>query len=42
MRTLYELCKPRQSVFDGEKREDVLNLSEFMEGKIDPEAVREE
>lgn len=42
MRTLYELCKPRQSVFDEKKREDVLNLSDLMEGKIDPAAFFEE
>lgn len=35
MKTLFELCKPRQSVFDETKREDVLNLSDLIEGKIE-------
>lgn len=26
MRTLFDLCKPRQSVFDENKRDDVLHL----------------
>jgi hypothetical protein len=42
MRSLYELCKPRQSVFDETKREDVLNLSDLVEGNIDPVAFFEE
>lgn len=42
MKTLYELCKPRQSVFDETKREDVLNLSDLVEGRISPAAFFEE
>lgn len=42
MRALYELCKPRKSVFDEKKREDVLNLSDLIEGKIDPASFFEE
>lgn len=42
MRTLFELCKPRESVFDETKREDVLNLSDLVEGRIDPAAFFEE
>lgn len=35
MKTLLDLCKPRASVFDETKREDVLNLSDLNEGNID-------
>lgn len=42
MRTLYELCKPRASVFDEKKREDVLNLSDLIDGKIDSNLFFEE
>jgi len=42
MKALYEVCKPRRSVFDETKREDVLNLSDLIEGKIDPESFFEE
>jgi predicted AAA+ superfamily ATPase len=42
MKTLFELCKPRASVFDEIKREDVLNLSDLIEGNIDPQAFFEE
>ncbi|MDD3040647.1 DUF499 domain-containing protein [Bacteroides sp.] len=38
MKTLFDLCKPRHSVFDETKREDVLNLSDLMDGRIDPVA----
>ena len=31
MKTLFEVCKPRESVFDEYKREDVLNLSDLVE-----------
>ncbi|WP_029545831.1 DUF499 domain-containing protein [Selenomonas sp. AB3002] len=37
MRTLFDLCKPRQSVFDENKRDDVLHLMNLIEKKIDPE-----
>lgn len=36
MKTLFELCKPRDSVFSETKREDVLNLSDLIENRIDP------
>lgn len=42
MKTLFELCKPRESVFDEKKREDVLNLSDLLDGKIDPASFFEE
>jgi predicted AAA+ superfamily ATPase len=42
MKTLFELCKPRESVFDETKREDVLNLSDLVEGRIDPATFFEE
>lgn len=36
MKTLFELCKPRDSVFNDTKREDVLNLSDLVENRINP------
>ena len=36
MKTLFEVCKPRESVFDECKREDVLNLSDLIENRINP------
>ncbi|KEI15170.1 DUF499 domain-containing protein [Clostridium novyi] len=36
MKTLFELCKPRESVFSETKREDVLNLSDLIENRINP------
>ena len=36
MKTLFEVCKPRESVFDEYKREDVLNLSDLIENRINP------
>ena len=42
MKTLFELCKPRESVFDETKREDVLNLSDLVEGRINPASFFEE
>jgi hypothetical protein len=35
MQTISALCKPRDSVFSDTKRDDVLNLSDLIEGKID-------
>lgn len=35
MQTVLQLCKPRDSVFQDTTREDVLNLSDFVEQKID-------
>lgn len=37
MKTLFELCKPRESVFSETKREDVLNLSDLIENRINPQ-----
>lgn len=34
METVYELCKPRQNVFQDTTRDDVLNLSDLVEDKI--------
>ena len=42
MKTLFELCKPRESVFEETKREDVLNLSDLIEGNIECVAFFEE
>jgi len=36
MQTVSSLCKPRDSVFTDTTRDDVLNLSDLIEGKIDP------
>lgn len=35
MQTVFELCKPRESVFLDTTRDDVLNLSDLVEKKID-------
>lgn len=35
MKTVFELCKPRPSVFADTTRDDVLNLSDLIENKID-------
>jgi len=35
MQTISVLCKPRESVFSDTNRDDVLNLSDLIEGKID-------
>ena len=35
MKTVFELCKPRESVFLDTTRDDVLNLSDLIENKID-------
>lgn len=36
MKTLYQACKPRQSVFDENKRDDVLELTDLIQNRIDP------
>ncbi|MDR1642517.1 MAG: DUF499 domain-containing protein [Clostridiales bacterium] len=36
MQTIAKLCEPRKNVFDDTSRDDVLNLSDFIQGKIDP------
>jgi hypothetical protein len=35
MKTVFELCKPRDSVFVDSTREDTLNLSNLKENTID-------
>ncbi|MHC6201758.1 hypothetical protein ACYULU_01025 [Breznakiellaceae bacterium SP9] len=35
MQTIKALCKPHDSVFSDTARDDVLNLSDLIEGKID-------
>ncbi len=42
MKSLFELCKPRKSVFDKTKRDDVLDLTDLVENKIDPSRFFEE
>ncbi|MDI6716472.1 MAG: DUF499 domain-containing protein [Actinomycetota bacterium] len=42
MNNLYELCKPRDSVFDETKRDDVLDVTDLIENKIDPNRFLEE
>ncbi|RJX26555.1 MAG: DUF499 domain-containing protein [Dethiobacter sp.] len=42
MKTLFELCKPRKSVFEETKREDVLNLSDLIEDNIECASFFEE
>ena len=36
MKSLFELCEPRDSVFDETKRDDVLDLTDLIENNIDP------
>ncbi|GFR36296.1 hypothetical protein TCEA9_21080 [Thermobrachium celere] len=42
MKTLFELCRPRESVFDETKRDDVLDLTDLIENRINPEQFFEE
>lgn len=42
MKTLYEVCKPRESVFDESKRDDTLDLSNLLDGSINGESFFEE
>ena len=37
MKTIADLCKPRQSVFSNDNNDYVLNLSDLIEGRIDAE-----
>lgn len=37
MKTIQKMLKPRESVFSDTARDDVLNLTDFAEGRIDPE-----
>lgn len=42
MKTLYESCKPRTSVFDANKREDTLDLSNLTDNSINGQDFFEE
>lgn len=42
MKTLFELCRPRDSVFDETKRDDVIDLTNLIENRINPEEFFEE
>ncbi|MGH7138336.1 MAG: DUF499 domain-containing protein, partial [Pirellulales bacterium] len=36
MKSLHDLCQPRASIFDPQKRDTVLDLTDLVDGKIDP------
>jgi hypothetical protein len=38
MKSLNQLCTPRQSVFDRNRRDDVLDLTDLLEDRINPDA----
>jgi predicted AAA+ superfamily ATPase len=42
MKTLKELCVPRQNVFDQSKSEDELDLTDLLEGNVEPAKFFEE
>jgi hypothetical protein len=42
LKTLFELCRPRDSVFDKNRKDDVVDLTNFIENKINPEEFFEE
>lgn len=42
MKTLFDSCKPRESVFDETKRDDVLDLTNLIENTINPDEFFEE
>lgn len=42
MKSIFELCKPRSSVFNGSDRDDVLDLSDLRDGTIDTQKFFEE
>lgn len=42
VKTLFDICKPRDSVFDVTKRDDVLDLTNLIENKINPSEFFEE
>lgn len=42
MKTLYEVCKPRESVFDESKRDDTLDLSNIVDSSINGQEFFEE
>jgi len=37
--TIFETCTPRQSVFDRQRRDTVLNLSDLLDGTLDESAA---
>jgi predicted AAA+ superfamily ATPase len=36
MKPIYELCSPRKSVFDPQRRDTVLDLTDLVDERIDP------
>ena len=42
MKTIRDMLKPRESVFSDTVRDDVLNLSDFAEGRVDKAKFFEE
>ena len=42
MESLYSLCTPKESVFDERLRDTVLDLTDFAEGSVDPDAFFDE
>ncbi|HBQ28796.1 MAG TPA: glycosyl transferase [Desulfotomaculum sp.] len=42
MKTLLELCNPRESVFEETKRDDVLDLTDLVENRVNPAEFFEE
>jgi hypothetical protein len=38
VQTLAEACKPRDSIFDSTRRDTVLDLTDLVQGRIDPDA----
>ena len=42
MQSLKQLCEPRESVFDKQRRDTVLDLTDLREGRIDPDKFFEE
>lgn len=42
MKSLYELCHPRKSVFDPQKRDTVLDLTDLVDDRIEPAEFFEE
>ncbi|NLC67598.1 MAG: DUF499 domain-containing protein, partial [Clostridiaceae bacterium] len=42
MRSLFELCRPRESVLDETKRDDVLDLTNLIDNRVDPYRFFEE
>lgn len=42
MKSLHDLCHPRKSVFDRQRRDVVLDLTDFVEGKVDGKTFFEE